>query len=338
LKYFVLGSLSSCLMLLGICSIYCGSGSTTLADIGMIHQYVTPSDNPIVGSIQAGELLFIVGLLFKVGCAPFHQWLPDIYQGSNTKITAYLAVVTKIAVFSVIIRVYHLLFIATQMINNLGLLCLSFGVFVSILIGSFGAIKQTNLKRFIGYSSISHTGFILIGTLTNIVVGFMAQCLYIAVYIILSLSLFTTIITTKLNGKELKLIKQLIGFGLSHKAFSFSFVIILFAAAGIPPLAGFFIKLFILGSAIQSQLWFLAVVAIFSSVISTFYYVRFVKEIHFINTLRWARVETNEITPFNYTFNFNASCCAFTCSFLIYFILYPACILDFLLDFALIVC
>jgi len=158
------------------------------------------------------------------------------------------------------------------------------------------------------------------------------------VYIILSLSLFTTIVTSKLNGKELKQIKQLIGLGLSHKTFSFSFVIVLFAAAGIPPLAGFFIKLFILGSAIQSHLWFIALVAIMSSVISTFYYVRFVKEIHFINTKRWVRIETNEITPFNYTFYFNASCCALTCTLLIYFALYPACILDFLLDFALVVC
>jgi len=345
LKYFVLGSLASGLMLLGFSWIFAGAGVTNLADISAIHNHAIHNhaihnQNPLQGSIQAGEILFVIGLMFKVGCAPFHQWVPDVYQGASTQITAYLAIVTKIAVIGIIIRLYLLLFNAVTQVQNVGMICLFLCSVGSMLVGAFGALKQQSIKRFLGYSGISHIGFILIGTVSSTGLGLIAQALYILIYIIMSVGFFGIILSSRINGKEIKTISQLLGVGALHKFLALSTLIILFSIAGIPPLAGFFSKFLLLGSAVHVNLWILTLVAVTTSVIGTFYYVRFIKEAHFFIPRRCFRFETCFDASFkgnllSLIVTLSATCCTLTCISLIFFALYPAWLLQFLQVFAL---
>jgi len=155
-----------------------------------------------------------------------------------------------------------------------------------MLVGTLGAMKQQNIKRFMGYSSISHIGFILIGVVSSISFGILALELYIIIYIIMSIIIFGALLSSKINEKEIEDIAQFQGLGTNHKVLAASLVIVLFSLAGIPPLAGFFSKLLILCSAILDGLFSLAIIAVTFSVIATFYYVRFIKEFYFMLPLR----------------------------------------------------
>jgi len=147
-----------------------------------------------------------------------------------------------------------MLFTTMPLSSNMGIFCLFLGSISSLTIGTLGALKQSNIKRFVGYSSISHIGFILIGSISCTGLGFLAQEFYIVVYLITSIGLFSALLSSKINGKELKEITQLLGVGATHKIFSLNFTVVFFSIAGIPPLAGFFSKIFILGAAIQENL------------------------------------------------------------------------------------
>ncbi len=270
-KYFVLGALSSGLLLYGCSLIYGFTGSTNYY---VIAENFTSSNLPL----SFGLVFIIVGLAFKISAVPFHMWTPDVYEGAPTSVTAFFALAPKVAGFGAIIRI---LYIAFGNILNEWQSILIFISVASMILGAVAAIGQSNIKRLMAYSSISHMGYALAGVATGINEGISSSILYIFLYVVMNIGSFVCIILMKRKNVYLENIRDLSGLSKNHPVIAFSFTVILFSLAGIPPLAGFFAKFYVFMAVIKSNLFALAIIGLITSVISAFYYLRIIKIIYF---------------------------------------------------------
>ena len=271
LKYFVLSALSSGLLLYGCSLIYGFSGST---NFNIISNQLNSNEYVLT----FGIVFILVGLAFKISAVPFHMWAPDVYQGSPTTVTLFFTMVPKIAALTVFIRFLYVPFL--NLIDQWQMIIVFLSI-ASMLFGAIAAIGQTNIKRLIAYSSIGHIGYILAGLATGSNEGIQSSIVYISIYIIMNLALFSCLLMLKRNNEYYEEIEDLSGLSKNHPLLSLSLLIILFSLAGIPPLAGFFAKFYIFKAVIEQSMYFLAIVGLLSTVIAAFYYLRVIKIIYF---------------------------------------------------------
>lgn len=275
LKYFVLGALSSGMLLYGSSMIYGFAGTTNFA--GIAQSFGGSPEGPPLG-VVIGLVFLIAGLAFKVSAAPFHMWTPDVYEGSPTPVTAFFAAAPKVAAFALFIRVMigpfgDLLAQWQQIITFLSLL--------SMLLGAFAAIGQTNIKRLLAYSSIGHMGYALIGLAAGSEPGVRGIVLYMAIYMVTSIGMFGCVLAMRRQGRSVETIGDLAGLSRRQPLLAAAIAIFMFSMAGIPPLAGFFGKFYVFMAAIEAKLYVLAVVGVLSSVVGAFYYLRLIKIMYF---------------------------------------------------------
>ena len=271
LKYFILSSLASGLLLYGCSLLYGFSGSTNFEIISLN----TSTEN--IGTVFA-MVFILVGLSFKVSAVPFHMWTPDVYEGAPSSVTSFFAIVPKLAGIAVFIRFMQIPFsqIADQWQPILIFISLA-----SMILGAVAAIGQSKIKRLIAYSSIGHIGFALAGISTNTITGYSSSIAYISIYMIMNLGIFACIFLMKRDGQYCENLEDLAGISKQHPILSISFLIILFSLAGIPPLAGFFAKFYVFMAVVESKMYTLAIIGLLSTVISAFYYLRIIKIIYF---------------------------------------------------------
>jgi len=271
LKYFVLSALSSGLLLYGCSLIYGFSGSTNFNVISSqlnSNEYV----------LTFGIVFILVGLAFKISAVPFHMWAPDVYEGSPTSVTLFFTMVPKIAALTVFIRFLYVPFL--NLIDQWQMIIIFLSI-ASMLFGAIAAIGQTNIKRLVAYSSIGHIGYTLAGLATGSNEGIQSSIIYITIYVIMNLALFSCLLMLKRNDQYYEDIDDLSGLSKNHPLLSLSLLVILFSLAGIPPLAGFFAKFYIFKAVIEQSMYFLAIVGLLSTVIAAFYYLRIIKIIYF---------------------------------------------------------
>jgi NADH-quinone oxidoreductase subunit N len=275
MKYFVLGALASGLLLYGISMFYGAAGTL---DLNQLSTAVTrgAETHPV---LMAFALTFIVvGLSFKFGAVPFHMWIPDVYQGAPTSVTLFLSTVPKIASFAMAIRLLVDGLAALHVDWSQMLIVLSIA---SMALGNVIAIAQTNFKRMLAYSTISHVGFILLGILAGTDVGLASAMFYTLTYAITSTIGFTILMLLGRQGFDAQEIADLRGLNDTNPWYAALLAIALFSMAGVPPTVGFYAKLSVINAVIQVDMWWLALVAILFSVIGLFYYLRVVKVMYF---------------------------------------------------------
>ncbi len=271
LKYFVLSALSSGLLLYGCSLIYGFTGST---NFNIIANQLNSNEY----AITFGIVFILVGLAFKISAVPFHMWAPDVYEGSPTSVTLFFTMVPKIAALTVFIRFLYVPFL--NLIDQWQMILIFLSI-ASMLFGAIAAIGQTNLKRLIAYSSIGHVGYTLAGVATGSNDGIQSAVIYITIYILMNLGLFSCLLMMKRNDKYFEDIEDLSGLSKNHPLMSLSLLVILFSLAGIPPLAGFFAKFYIFKSVLEQSMYFLAIVGLLSTVVAAFYYLRIIKIMYF---------------------------------------------------------
>lgn len=268
LKYFLLGALSSGLLLYGASLIYGFTGSTEYAEIASVL-----SDGASSG-VVIGIVFLIAGLAFKISAAPFHMWTPDVYEGSPTIVTAFFAIVPKIAAMTLFMRVtYGMLAPVPESWQQVVVAI----AIMSMLIGALGAIMQTDLKRLMAYSSIAHMGYALVGLASAGPSGISSVMVYLAIYVLSSIGVFTLILSLQRDGIAVHRIADLKGYSRSHPVYAAAMLIFMFSMAGIPPLGGFFGKWFVFLAAVDAGMVGLAVCGVLASVVGAFYYLRVVK-------------------------------------------------------------
>ena len=275
IKYFVLGALSSSLFLFGSSLIYGFTGSIEFSEISRSIDILNINSGIVVG------IVFILsGLIFKISAVPFHMWTPDVYEGSATPITAFFATAPKMAAMCMLVNIlygpFSGAFESWQQI-------IIFVSIASMSLGSFVAIRQTNIKRLLAYSSIAHMGFALIGLISPLSqLGVQALLIYMLIYIVTNLGVFACIISLEKNeGETISNTDDLSGLSKKYPFISFSMAMLMFSFAGIPPLAGFFGKYLIFRSAIENGLIEIAVFGLIISVVAAFYYIRIIKIMYF---------------------------------------------------------
>lgn len=273
LKYFVLGSLASGILLYGISLLYGFSGTTQFGGIA-----VALSDGVNLGELF-GIVFVMAGIAFKIAAVPFHMWTPDVYQGAPTPVTAFFATATKAAAVAMLVRIS---------ISGLGPAAsqwqqiLIFMALASIVLGAVGAIGQTNIKRLLAYSSINNIGFALIGLAAGTAQGVAAIMSYVAIYLVMTLGSFACVLQMRDgDGRHIENISSLSGLSQHNKPLAAAFAILMFSLAGIPPLFGFWAKFLVFQAAVSAGLIALAAVGIAASVIGAFYYLRIIKIIYF---------------------------------------------------------
>jgi len=271
LKYFVLSALSSGLLLYGCSLIYGFSGST---NFNIINNTMSSDQY----GLTFGIVFILVGLAFKISAVPFHMWAPDVYEGSPTSVTLFFTIVPKIAALTVFIRFLYVPFI--NMIDQWQTIIIFLSI-ASMIFGAIAAIGQKNLKRLVAYSSIGHIGYILAGLSTGSNEGIQSSIVYISIYVVMNLALFSCLFMMKRNDHYFESIEDLSGLSKNHPLLSLSLLVILFSLAGIPPLAGFFAKLYVFKAVIEQSMYFLAIVGLLSTVIAAFYYLKIIKIIYF---------------------------------------------------------
>jgi len=281
LKYFVLSALSSGLLLYG-CSLIYGFSSST--NFFIIADNLTESNNGLI----FGIVFILVGLSFKISAVPFHMWAPDVYEGSPTSVTVFFAILPKIAALTVFIRFLYVPFL--NLIEQWQIIIIFLSI-ASMLFGAIAAIGQKNLKRLVAYSSIGHMGYALAGLSTGTNQGIQSSITYISIYLFMNLAFFSCLFMLKRDEKYFENIEDLSGLAKNHPLLSFSFLIVLFSLAGIPPLAGFFAKFYIFTAVLEESMYFLAIVGLLSTVIAAFYYLRLIKIIYF--DIEKEKYETN---------------------------------------------
>ena len=271
LKYFILSALASGILLYGCSLIYGFTGSTNFEVI---------STNLVESNTGAvfGIVFIIVALAFKVSVVPFHMWTPDVYEGSPTSVTSFFALVPKIAAISVFIRFMYVPFVNVIDQWQIIIVFLSIG---SMILGAVAAIGQSNIKRLIAYSSIGHMGYALAGLATGTNAGIQSTVIYLTIYLVMNLGVFGCIFMMKRENIFYENINELSGLSKNHPILAFSFLIILFSLAGIPPLAGFFAKFYIFMAVIEAKMFALAIIGLVTTVVSAFYYLRIIKIIYF---------------------------------------------------------
>jgi NADH-quinone oxidoreductase subunit N len=274
LKYFVLGALSSGMLLYGASLIYGFTGTTAFADLASL----MAGGAPVSTGVIIGVVFVVVGLAFKVSAVPFHMWTPDVYEGAPTPVTAFFAVAPKIAALALFVRF---------MIEPFGPLLgewrqvIIFLSIASMVLGAVAAIAQENIKRLMAYSSIGHVGYALIGLAAGTANGIRGVLVYMAVYLFMTVGTWAVILCMRRNGRMLEGISDLAGLSRSQPGLALALAIFMFALSGIPPTAGLFAKLYVFLAAIDAKLTGLAVIGVVTSVVSAFYYLRIVKVMYF---------------------------------------------------------
>ncbi len=283
LKYFVLGALASGLLLYGMSLVYGFSGTTNFDTLAQLFR---DSEGTAPVGVIIGIVFVLAGLAFKVSAVPFHMWTPDVYEGAPTPVTALFAVAPKIAAMGLFIRVMTVPF------GELGSQWQQIVIFISIasmVLGAFAAINQKNIKRLMAYSSIGHMGYALIGLAVAgqagdaeiRIAGVNGMLVYLAIYMVMNLGTFACILLMKKGGRMVEDIDDLAGLSKTNPAMAAVLTIFMFSMAGIPPLAGFLGKLYVFQSAIQAELFGLAIIGVLASVVGAFYYIRIVKVMYF---------------------------------------------------------
>ncbi len=274
LKYFVLGALSSGMLLYGASLVYGFAGTTSFDKIAALFAggaHVSPG-------LVIGLVFVLAGLAFKVSAAPFHMWTPDVYEGAPTPVTAFFAAAPKVAAIALLTRVlvepfghlsaqWHQVLVAASVL--------------SMVIGSFAAIMQTSIKRMMAYSSIGHVGYALVGLAAGTQDGVRGVLIYMALYIAMNIGAFAVLLSMKAKGVMLEEIKDFAGLSKTNPLLAATMAIFMFSMAGIPPMAGFFGKLYVFLAAIAVQDYALAVIGVLTSVVGAFYYLRIVKIMYF---------------------------------------------------------
>jgi NADH-quinone oxidoreductase subunit N len=272
LKYFVLGALSSGMLLYGASLIYGFTGTIDFAGIARA-THVGASIGLVFGLV-----FLFVGFCFKISAVPFHMWTPDVYEGAPTPVTAFFAAAPKVAAISIFVRA------AVTAFPGIVHEWQQIVVFVSIAsmaLGSFAAIGQRNFKRLMAYSSIGHMGFALVGLAAASPEGVEGVLIYMAIYVAMTLGTFAVILSMRRSGMAVENISDLSGLARTHPTMAFFLAMLMFSLAGIPPLAGFFAKFYVFLAAINAGLFTLAVIGVLSSVVGAFYYLMIVKTMYF---------------------------------------------------------
>lgn len=274
-KYFVLGALSSGLLLYGCSLIYGFSGKIMFADIAATIPFL--SQGALAG-LGLGLILLIIGLCFKLSAVPFHMWTPDVYEGSPTVITTLFATLPKLAVGAAFIRVLYVPFSYMTVDWQQIIVLVSI---LSMTVGSLVALKQTNIKRLLAYSAIGHAGYMLIGVASGSAEGVKGTLIYLVIYLLMSMGTFACVLMMRHKGKAIEAIEDLAGLSQYRPFMAVMLAGLMLSMAGIPPLAGFFGKFFVFKAAIEAELYGLVLVGILTSVIAAFYYIRIIKLMYF---------------------------------------------------------
>ncbi len=274
LKYFVLGALASGLLLYGMSMVYGVTGHLDLSGISAVLAHGVKDPTVLV----FGLVFLVAGLAFKLGVVPFHMWVPDVYQGAPTAMTLFIGTAPKIAAFGFVIRllVGGLQPLAHDWSGMLVILSV-----LSIAIGNITAIAQSNIKRMLAYSTISHMGFVLLGFLSGNLQGYGAAMFYVLVYVLMSLGAFGMVMLLSRQGFEAEHLDDFKGLNQRSPWYAFLMLVVMFSMAGIPPTAGFYAKLAVLSSALDAGYVGLVVAAVLFSVVGAFYYLRIVKLMYF---------------------------------------------------------
>ena len=273
MKYFVLGALSSGLLLYGASLIYGYSGSTNFQSI-----IISLDSGSVSLGLMFGMILLVAGLAFKISAVPFHMWTPDVYEGSPTPVTAFLSTAPKIAAMALFARVvydafYVLISDWQQVVALMSVL--------SMFVGAIAAIGQTNIKRLMAYSSIAHMGYAMIGLASGTLLGLQAMLVYMAIYLAMNIGTFAFIMSMERDGQPVTDIGSLSQLGVKQPGRALAMLVLLFSLAGVPPLVGFFGKLYVLRAAYDAELIWLAVMGVLASVIGAYYYLRLVYLMYF---------------------------------------------------------
>ncbi len=271
LKYFVLGALSSGMLLYGASLVYGFTGTVNFAGIA---QSAADAGTGLI----FGLVFLFAGFCFKVSAVPFHMWTPDVYEGAPTPVTAFFAAAPKVAGIAMFVRVAVAAFPG---ITGQWQEIVAFVSIASMLLGSFAAIGQRNIKRLMAYSSIGHMGFALIGLAAGTAEGVQGVLVYMAIYVTMTLGVFAVIPSMRRSTGMVESIDQLAGLARTHPATAFFMAMLLFSMAGIPPLAGFFAKFYVFLAAIKAGLFILAVIGVLASVVGAYYYLAIIKTMYF---------------------------------------------------------
>ena len=320
-KYFILGALSSGILLYGFSLVYGFTGQTSFEGI---YQSLSQIDKLPIGLVF-GLVFVLVGLAFKVSAVPFHMWTPDVYEGAPTSITAFFAIVPKLAATALIFRFClepfgNFDFEWTQVIFFLSV--------ASMYLGAVAAIAQKNLKRLLAYSSIGHVGYVLIALVAANDQGIKSASIYMFIYLLMNIAIFSILLSLKKADLFVEKIDDLNGLSKSNPLISLSIAIIMLSMAGIPPFMGFFGKLYVFIAAVESQLYLLAILGVLASVVSAFYYLRIIKGMYFD--------EASHTESFEFIITNHAKIILTVVMFIItFFIFYPSLLTDIVVGISL---
>ena len=289
LKYFVLGAIASGLLLYGMSMIYGVTGNLNIAEIASFAMISSLTSEQIL-ILNFGLVFLVIGVAFKFGAVPFHMWIPDVYHGAPTSVTMFLSTVPKIAATAMLVRL---------LIDGLGEfqdywadLFMVLAI-LSIAVGAVVALMQTNIKRMLAYSTISHVGFVLLGFVTGAVEGYGAAAFYVLAYVLMSLAAFGCIIALNKKGFEADKISDFKGLSKGSPWFALIMLVVMLSMAGVPPFIGFYSKLFILQQVVSAGYIYLAIVAVIFAVISAYYYLQIIKAMYFDDLQKDFKVATS---------------------------------------------
>ena len=286
LKYIILGAFSSGIILYGMSLFYGLTGTTNLSDIRTALLTFDLSDPMLI----LATLFMLVGLLFKIGAVPFHMWVPDIYEGAPSPITAYMSVVPKAAAFAVLIRIFMLDLAVLQPIWLLNVTAISV---LTMAMGSFVALVQTNIKRMLAYSSIAHAGFLLLGLVAGGEAGMASIMFYLLVYSFMVIGIFAVIILLNKGGTAGEPIEDFSGLAKNHPGLAIMSLLFLFSLAGIPPTGGFFAKFYVLIALVDQGHVMLAVLAVLLSAVAAWFYIRLIMLMYVQPPAQQAEIQLN---------------------------------------------
>ena len=312
LKYFLLGALSSGLLLYGASLVYGYTGSTNFQHIALLIQ----DPQSVSLGLIIGMVFVSAGLIFKLSAVPFHMWTPDVYEGAPTEVTAFLAMAPKVAAMALFLRLLY------EPFGNIVILWQQIIIVVSVasmILGALAALYQTSIKRLMAYSAIGHIGYALVGLAAGTKEGLISVIIYMTIYLIMTAGTFMIILCMRRQGRLCDEIHDLAGLSQTHPLLALAATMFMFSMAGLPPLAGFFGKFYVFMAAVHAQLYILAIIAVVTSVIAAFYYLRIIKLIYF-DTL---------VTRFDSQKNATMASMIFvTCTIITFFFVYPLPIVD----------
>jgi len=275
LKYFILGALSSGMLLFGISLVYGYTGTTGYATIA---ETLAAQDGGISMAIVMGLVFILVGIAFKISAVPFHMWTPDVYQGAPASIVAFFALAPKVAAFALLIRVLYMAFLDAQA-EWTQIICVLSAL--SMIVGAFAGLVQKNIRRLLAYSSIGHMGYALLAVVAGGVDGISSGLVYMVIYVVMTGGLFAMVLSLRKDEVSVEEIEDLAGLSNKSPLTAYGMAILLFSMGGIPPMAGFFGKLLVFKAALASGYVILAVIGVLTSVVAAYYYLYIIKVMFF---------------------------------------------------------